>query len=97
MKKHFAATINWISYEKGGRKKALKEGARYCPLIRIVHGADYEEWSIDFICPDFTKTKVIDFTFLADAVPSHMLEKNTSYGIYEGSKKVAEIEIIEIY
>lgn len=97
MKKYFVAGIDWICYEKGGRKKPPKKGARYCPLIRIYNDADYEEWSIDFICPNFDSTNVIKFSFLVDTAPNHLLEKNIVYGIYEGSRKVAEIEITEIF
>ena len=53
MEDKFVASIKWISHKKGGRKEEPKEGTRYCPLIRIYKVIGYEEWSIDFICPDF--------------------------------------------
>ncbi len=96
MKKIFTANIKWVSYEKGGRKKIPIEGTRYCPLIRINKDTDFEEWSIDFICPNFCVTDIIHFKFLADTAPSHLIEKNSIYEIFEGYRRVAKIRIIDI-
>ncbi len=69
MNKDFISQIDWISYEEGGRKKIPSEGVRYCPLIRIGRAIGYDEWSIDFICPDFEETNLIKFRFLVDDAP----------------------------
>ncbi len=97
MKKYFVAQIYWIPYEQGGRKKAPLEGTRYSPLIQFLQETCFEEWSIDFICPNFEKTNIIEFKFLADDAPYEILQINMIYGIYEGSKKVAQIKIIDCY
>lgn len=95
MKKYFISQIDWIPYEEGGRKKVPPEGVRYCPLIRINGLVGYEEWSIDFICPNFEKTNIIKFQFLVEDAPCELIEKNMNYNIYEGNRKVAKIKIIE--
>ena len=77
MKRYYVADIEWISHDKGGRKSIPKEGTRYCPLIRICKEDSRVDWSIDFVCPDFS------------------IEKNVSYGLYEGNKHVAELRILE--
>lgn len=97
MKKYFICQIDWISYEEGGRKKIPSKGVRYCPLIRINGAVSYEEWSIDFICPDFKETDLIKFQFLVDDAPCELIEKNMDYNIYEGNRKVARLKIIERY
>ncbi len=96
MKKLFTAHIEWIPYESGGRMRAPSEGIRYCPLIRIDTQNSIEEWSIDFICPDFNKSRIIKFKFLVEDAPEELLNINTVYGLYEGSRKVAKIKIINI-
>lgn len=95
MIKYFISQIDWIPYEEGGRKKFPPEGVRYCPLIRINGVANYEDWSIDFICPDFEKTNLIKFKFLVDNAPYELIKNNMNYYIYEGNKKVAKLKIIE--
>lgn len=94
MGRYFKAIISWIKFENGGRKNIPEQGTRYCPLIRIYKGQSHIEWSIDFICPDFTKTFNIEFKFLSDAAPTHMIQMGETYEIYEGNKKVAEIKKI---
>lgn len=97
VKKYFISQIEWVPYGEGGRKKVPLKGIRYCPLIRIYGTVSYEEWSIDFICPDFKETNLIKFKFLVDDAPCELLEKNMTYNIYEGNKKVAKLKIIECY
>ena len=96
MKEYFVSSINWISYENGGRKKVPPKGTRYCPMLQICHNTKIEDWSIDFICPDFEETDMIEFKFLVNDVPSGLLEKDEKYFIYEGNKLVAQIKILEI-
>lgn len=94
MENYFIASIDWLSGEQGGRKAIPKEGTRYCPLLKISSDVDSMEWSIDFICPDFNETNIIKFKFLVNTAPSHLIEKNSKYEIYEGNRKVAEVKII---
>lgn len=96
MRKYFIANIKWISFEKGGRKTLPREGTRYCPLVRMYKDNDVLDWSIDFICPNFYKTNSIKFKFLVENAPTDLIEKDMKYGIYEGSKHVAEIRIVDI-
>lgn len=96
MERYFNASIKWISFRRGGRKKVPKEGSRYCPLIRMKEDGSYVDWSIDFICPDFAKSNYIVFKFLVDTAPSYLIKKDAEYEIYEGNKKVAKIKIMNI-
>ncbi len=96
MKRYFQAGIVWISFDRGERKTLPNEGARYCPLIRMPKDEKYIDWSIDFICPDFTKSDNIVFQFLVDTAPSYLVRKNEKYVVFEGNKKVAEIRITDI-
>ena len=95
MKRYYIASVKWISLENGGRKMPCK-GTRYCPIIRLNQVNDYEDWSIDFICPDFSKESHIRFKFLVDNGPDHLIKINQKYEICEGNKKVAEIIIKKI-
>ena len=96
MKKGFKAKINWMMHKDGGRKNLPSQGTRYCPLIQINSGEKQSVWSIDFVCPNFKETNIISFTFLVEDAPDELLESNKIYNIYEGAKKVAELEIIEL-
>ena len=95
MKRYYVADIEWISHDKGGRKSIPKEGTRYCPLFRICKEDSRVDWSIDFVCSDFSITHNITFKFLVNDTPNNLLEKNVSYGLYEGNKHVAELRILE--
>ena len=94
MKTCFISKIEWVSAENGGRKRIPPAGTRYCPIISL---DDNEEavimWSIDFICPDFTKTNMIEFSFLADDAPIEKIVLNEKYYLYEGNKIIAMVYI----
>lgn len=75
MRKYFVASIKWTSFEDGGRKVIPKQGTRYCPLIRINDDGKNIDWSIDFVCPDFTQGSNIEFRFLVDKAPSDLIKK----------------------
>lgn len=94
MKKYFTAYIEWIAYENGGRRCIPPQGIRYCPLIQLYENESCVEWSIDFICPNFNETNLIDFVFLAKEAPVNLVELYKEYNIYEGAKKVAKIQVI---
>ena len=51
-------------------------------------------WSIDFICPNFEITNLIRFTFLSDDAPMDKIKIGCEYYLYEGNKKVAQINVI---
>ena len=91
----FSAYIEWINAEGGGRKTIPQQGMRYSPLIRLKKNGKMEEWSIDFICPDFSQSNIISFHFLADGAPDYLIQIGNRYEIFEGSKKVAEIKILK--
>lgn len=93
-KLYFVAQIEWIEYEKGGRKIIPPKGARYCPIIRMTDKEQYCDWSIDFLCPDFNETNMIMFTFLVNEAPTGLLELNKFYDIFEGARRVARLKII---
>lgn len=79
--------------QEGGRKVIPREGAKYCPLIRMYENENYEEWSICFLCPDFRKENHVKFRFLSATAPSELLIVGNTYSIYEGNKEVAEMYI----
>lgn len=77
-------------------EKIPPKGTRYCPLIHIYNADKHNEWSIDFICPDFNKTNIITFCFLVNEAPTDLIELNAIYDVCEGTKIVAKILIFEI-
>ena len=87
MKKIFTATIDWISREEGGRGVIPQKGTRYCPIIKF-DDLDEKLWSIDFICPDFSKTNNIQFSFFVDNAPEDRISINNNYDLFEGEKKL---------
>ena len=96
MKRYYVAAIKWISNDKGGRKSIPREGTRYCPLVRICKADSRVDWSIDFVCPDFSITNNIEFRFLVNDVPDNLIEKHATYGLYEGNKHVADLRVLKI-
>ena len=88
-KYYFRSTIQWLSQDDGGRKNIPSLGTRYCPLIKIDGCKD--AWSIDFICPDFTRTDKIQFSFLVDDAPKDMIDVAKHFDLFEGAKKVAVV------
>lgn len=94
MKSGFTAHIEWIAYENGGRRSVPPKGTRYCPLIRLCENERCVEWSIDFICPDFSETNLVDFSFLVKEAPINLVELDREYDVFEGAKKVAKIRVI---
>lgn len=94
MKNYFTARIEWMSYENGGRRNVPPQGTRYCPLIQLHEKDRCVEWSIDFICPDFSKTDLIHFCFLVENAPTNLIELNEEYNVFEGAKRVAKIKVI---
>lgn len=96
MERYYVANLEWISSDKGGRKSIPREGTRYCPLIRICKDGGGVDWSIDFVCPDFSITNNIKFKFLVNNAPDNLIEENITYGLYEGNKHVAELRVVDI-
>ncbi len=89
----FLSEIKWISPKKGGRLNLPKEGVKYCPIIDIKNDKK-NKWSIEIICPDFSKTNIISFRFLSKEAPVYEITKKCKYSLYEGRKEVAEIVIL---
>ncbi len=92
MKSYYIAKIEWVSFEKGGRRVIPPIGTRYCPLIMLDDEKE-KKWSIDFVCPDFNKTDLIEFSFLVDGAPTEKIILKKTYDLYEGKKKVAKLYI----
>ena len=92
MKTYFISQIEWVSFEKGGRRVIPPKGIRYCPII-MIDGKEREKWSIDFVCPDFSETDLIEFSFLVDDAPTEKIKIEKTYDLYEGNKKVAKLFI----
>lgn len=93
MKRIYIAKIKWVSSYDGGRKRPPSEGVRYCPIV-MFDEKDNCRWSIDFICPNFEITNLIRFTFLSDDAPMDKIKIGFEYYLYEGNKKVAQINVI---
>ena len=93
MSNYFNASIVWKSFEEGGRRIIPPEGTRYCPLIHLFDERKQVEWSIDFICPNFSETNIITFCFVAKDAPYDLLKVSGNYKLFEGSKHVATITI----
>lgn len=89
----FKSKITWYSQADGGRKNIPSVGIRYCPIIKI--DICKNSWSIDFICPDFTKTDIIQFSFLVDDAPKDIIEVGKNYDLYEGGRKVALVSVVD--
>lgn len=89
----YIAKIQWLSNENGGRKKLPPKNTRYCPIIQLDN--DEKKYSIDFICPDFSKTDLIEFSFLVDNAPTELIENNHYYDLSEGEKTVATVLVLD--
>lgn len=96
MIKYYRAQINWIIPENGGRKRIPPKGTKYAPIIRLSENKD-DVWSIVFMCPDFSITNEIVFSFLADADQRIVFEREREYILYEGGKKVADLSNINLF
>ncbi len=92
MKIYFFSKIEWVSVEKGGRNNISLKGTRYCPII-MIDDEEGKKWSIDFVCPDFSETDLIEFSFLVDDAPTEKIIIKKTYDLYEGNKKVAKLFI----
>ena len=90
MKVCFISKIEWVSFEKGGRRLIPPKGTRYCPII-MLDDEEGKKWSIDFVCPDFSETDLIEFSFLVDDAPTEKIILKKTYDLYEGNKKVARL------
>ena len=94
MKEYYKASLTWIPYDQGGRKKIPLQGTRYCPQIRMDDSDDSELWSVDFLCMEEAEQMNIVFSFLSEKAPHHALKENERYPLYEGRKKVAMVKIL---
>ena len=89
----YIAKIQWLLNENGGGKKQPPKNTRYCPIIQLDNNE--MKYSIDFICPDFSKTDLIEFSFLVDNAPTELVENNHYYDLSEGEKTVATVLVLD--
>lgn len=96
MKKIYTAEITWISKKDGGRNSIPLKGTRYCPIIEI-DASEKTHWSIDFICPDFSCTNIIKFSFISSDAPEDKIRINKEYALYEGRRKTGVVKVFKIF
>ncbi|WP_022779468.1 hypothetical protein [Butyrivibrio sp. AE3009] len=90
MRKYFKGKIAWLSKEEGGREIIYPEGTKYGPVIKWKNGSS---WSLFMICPDFSKTDEVRFTFLVDEAPYDEVMIGDVYDLHEGSKVVGRLTV----
>ena len=78
---------------KRREKKIPKKGVRLCPIIEL---GTKDKWSIDFECPDFNDTNIIEFSFFGDNFPEKYIEINKSYKLLEGARQISTVVIKDI-
>ena len=91
----YTALIKWYPL-KVGRNNYLKLGAKYAPLIKILKNNSY--WSIVFYITEMNSNNeaYIDFEFLSPFCNHNLIEIGDAFYICEGSKIVAEGEVISV-
>lgn len=101
MIKSVLAKVYWVPPEKGGRT-ALPAGKQYATVSCFQEDAEswsQEAWSIvlDFDEPPLKQgnPSMAKARFLVDAAPVDRLKPGRAFDLYEGTKRVATVEIIE--
>lgn len=100
----YQVKVEWISAQNGGRKTPPPPG-HYFAVSRFPEDTNWQNnaWSVAF---EFEMTKqkgdgsgeyVSEGTvhFLVENAPYDRMKKNKYFDIYEGSKKVAKVFLIE--
>lgn len=100
MSKSVQTRVHWIPPEEGGRL-ALPSGKRYATISRFAEDADswmQEAWSVLL---EFDESPVEWHTpclararFLVEEAPTDRLQPGRTFELYEGSKKVAVVEVV---
>ena len=101
MSKAVLAKVHWVAPEQGGRM-ALPTGKQYATVSRFHEDAEtwlQEAWSIvlEFDEPPVKQgnPSVARARFLVGSAPVDRLRPGCTFGLYEGTKHVATVEIIE--
>lgn len=96
MKKGFMAEVQWLKFEEGGRHTPLSKGVRYCPIIRFDNVILEGEWSVCLISSgeNDQKKSVEEIRFLSDDIPAISIPSGSSFGLYEGIRKVAAGRVV---
>ena len=93
--KEIHATIHWLSYQEGGRKRPLDIGVRYAPTIVLTDDKTHSHWSFIFIVQTSEKdgTSKITFKLLVYNIATHQVQKKlvagTHFSLHEGERIVA--------
>ncbi len=88
------AKINWIKTEPGGKLKIPSLDTVFYPMIRLDNNT--VNWSFRLINKQFINDcqTIAYIGFLMENAPHHLLQSNSKFQLYEGSKKIAEGEIL---
>ena len=93
----FVASLKWIPYCEGGRKKPPLVGSLYSPVITWNACEKNELWSIVFTCPEADDNGIIiEFMFLSPNAPLNTLCEGMAFKLLEGEKSVAIGSIISV-
>ncbi len=93
MKTYYIGEITWLPYVKNvsGRKAPPAERTRWDPqIIRDPEAL----WSVDMICPDFSKTNRVIFWMFSPDAPTERICVSETYGLYDGPIEVAKVLIL---
>lgn len=89
--------IEWLTFEEGGRKKIPPKG-KYFSVARFPEDTNWQNnaWSVVFELesPMHKYGKSITLgtvVFLVDNAPQERMLNHSSFEIYEGPKKVADV------
>ncbi len=94
----FTAKIEWIEFEEGGRRTPPSKGTKYCPIIKFDNITLPNEWSVCFICTEErTKSCTVEMSFLSDTPPDIGIEANSTFGLFEGNRKVAKGKVMCLF
>ena len=100
MSKSVLAKVHWIPAEEGGRA-FLPTGKQYATIARFTEDAGarlQEAWSIvlEFDKPPSVQgnPSIARVRFLVEQAPVDRLKPGRAFGLYEGKKKVAMVEIV---
>ena len=101
MNKSILAKVHWIPSEEGGRT-SLPTSKRYATVSRFAEDTSawlQEAWSIvlEFDEPPSAQgnPSIARARFLAEKAPVDRLKPGQAFELYEGTKKVARVEIVE--
>ncbi len=101
MSKSVRARVHWVSSEEGGRL-SVPSSKRYATVARFAEDANSwlrEAWSIvlEFDeSPSGSRNPCLARArFLVEEAPVDRLKPGRTFELYEGSKKVAVVEVLE--